>query len=115
MSLRASGWVPREIVTRHVDSTRWNTVALREGDIVVATWGKTGTTLTQQIISQLISGGAEGTSGLAASPWVDSRVSGAVDQMAAMLEAQTDRRFMKTHLPYDAVPFRPAVSSIRSV
>ena len=107
----ATGWRPRVIQSRMYDSTRWNSVKLRDDDIIVATWGKTGTTLTQQIVFQLISRGAEGV-GHNASPWVDSRAAGPVREMAAMLDAQTHRRFMKTHLPVDAVPFRPTINYI---
>jgi hypothetical protein len=47
----------RDVQTRLVDSTRWDHVKLRDDDIVIASWGKTGTTLTQQIVSQLVLGG----------------------------------------------------------
>ncbi|MEO8812059.1 MAG: sulfotransferase domain-containing protein [Caulobacteraceae bacterium] len=99
---------PREIQTRMFDSARWRQVALRDDDIVVATWAKSGTTLTQQIVSQLLSGGEE-RSALDASPWVDVRFMAPLPVVAAMLEAQTHRRFMKTHLPFYAVPFSPKV------
>jgi hypothetical protein len=37
-----------------MDSRRWNDFRFRDGDIVIGTWAKSGTTWTQQIISQLI-------------------------------------------------------------
>ena len=43
----------RTIQSRMFDSTRWDHVKPREDDIIVATWAKSGTTLTQQIVSQL--------------------------------------------------------------
>jgi aryl sulfotransferase len=97
------------IDTRSVDTSRWDQVTLREGDIIVATWAKTGTTLTQQMVWQLITGGAEGVASVTVSPWVDNRWAGPAAAMGAMLEAQTGRRVMKTHAPFESVPFSPSV------
>ena len=102
----------REIQTRMFDSARWNQVKLRDDDIVVATWAKSGTTLTQQMVAQLISGGDDEVASLGSSPWVDVRFMMPLAEMAAMLEAQTHRRFMKTHLSFDAVPFSPNVKYV---
>lgn len=44
----------REIQTRVCDSTRWNGFPFRDDDVIVATYAKTGTTWTQQIVGQLI-------------------------------------------------------------
>ena len=112
MTQTADAVAPREIQTRMFESTRWNSVKLRDDDIIVATWAKSGTTLTQQMIGQLITGGAEGVGAAEASPWVDVRFMMPLPMMAAMLEAQTHRRFMKTHLPFDAVPYSPSVKYV---
>jgi aryl sulfotransferase len=101
----------RELVSAFFDSTRWNELALREDDIVIATWGKTGTTWTQQIISQLVLGPDAGFVGDGASPWVDMRVV-PFEPMLAQIEAQTHRRFLKTHLPLDALVFSPKAKYI---
>jgi aryl sulfotransferase len=58
----------------HFDSTVWNDFDFRNDDIVIATYAKSGTTWTQQIVSQLIFGGAEGLSVAEMSPWLDLRV-----------------------------------------
>jgi len=101
---------PREAVeTRMFSNTRWDHVKLRPDDIIVATWAKSGTTLTQQMIRQLLTGGADGKDAALASPWVDARFQAPLPAMAQMLEAQTHRRFLKTHLPFAAVPFSPSV------
>jgi aryl sulfotransferase len=97
----------REVRTRIMDSTRWNEIRLRAGDIVVASWGKTGTTLTVQMVGQLVSGGAAGV-GLKA-PWVEALPFAPKDRMLAFIESLPDPRLLKTHLPFDALVFSPGV------
>ena len=96
----------REIHNHHMDSTIWNRFAFRDGDVVVATYGKSGTTWTQQIVSQILFGGATDIVVPEMSPWLDLRVPPAEQKLAA-LEAQTHRRFVKTHLPVDALVYSP--------
>ena len=96
----------RELHNHHFDSTVWNDFKFRDGDIVIATYGKSGTTWVQQIVSQLIFNGAEGVPVAEISPWVDLRVP-PKDLKLPALEAQTHRRFLKTHLPVDALLFSP--------
>jgi aryl sulfotransferase len=88
----------------HMDSRRWNGFKYRDDDIVIGTWAKTGTTWMQQVISQLIFDGAENVPIMDLSPWVDLRAI-PYDEMIAGLEAQTHRRFLKTHLPVEALVF----------
>jgi aryl sulfotransferase len=93
-----------------VDSARWNDFKFRDGDIIIATWGKSGTTWTQQIVSQLVFNGEEGIDVSMLSPWVDLRT---VPQEAVdALEFQTHRRFVKTHLPVDALVISPKAKYI---
>ena len=92
----------RELHNILMDSTRWDRFKFRDGDIVIATWAKSGTTWTQQIVSQLIFEGAEKLATLDISPWVDMRTI-PFGEMIANLDAQTHRRFLKTHLPADAL------------
>ena len=96
----------REIVNFVLDSTRWNGFPFRDDDIVIATWAKSGTTLTQQIVGQLVFEGADDVYGQALSPWPDFRLVPAADVLA-MAAAQSHRRFLKTHLPVDALVFSP--------
>ncbi|HVJ33160.1 MAG TPA: sulfotransferase domain-containing protein [Terriglobia bacterium] len=96
----------RDIHNHHFDSTVWNDLKFRDDDIVIATYGKSGTTWTQQIVGQLIFNGAEDVPVPEMSPWIDLRVPAKEVKLAA-LEAQTHRRFMKTHLPVDALVFSP--------
>ena len=99
----------RQVELRMFDSARWNEVPLRPDDIIISTWAKSGTTLTQQMVGQLITGGADDVSANTASPWVDVRFMMPLAVMQAILAAQTHRRFMKTHLPFDAVPYGPTL------
>jgi aryl sulfotransferase len=96
----------REMHNHHFDSTIWNDFAFRDDDIVVATYAKSGTTWTQQIIGQLLFGGDPDVNVAELSPWLDLRVPGKAEKLAAV-EAQTHRRFLKTHLPVDALVFSP--------
>lgn len=97
----------REVRTRIVDSTRWNELRLRPGDIVVASWGKSGTTLTVQMVSQLLSSGAAGV-GVRA-PWVEALPFAPKAKMLAAIESLPDPRLLKTHLPFDALVFADEV------
>jgi aryl sulfotransferase len=101
----------REIHNNHMDSTIWKDFPFRDDDIVIATWAKSGTTWMQQIVSQLIFNGEEGLNVSEMSPWLDFRLPPAPVKLEA-LEAQTHRRFIKTHLPVDALVFNPAVKYI---
>jgi aryl sulfotransferase len=96
----------REIHNHHFDSTIWNDFDFRDDDIVIATYAKSGTTWMQQIVSQLLFNGAEGLEVAEMSPWLDLRVPPKDIKLPAVA-AQTHRRFVKTHLPVDALVFSP--------
>jgi aryl sulfotransferase len=94
----------REFHNHHFDSTIWNDFEFRDDDIIIATYAKAGTTWMQQIMSQLLFDGAEGLETAEMSPWMDLRVPPKEVKLEAV-EAQTHRRFLKTHLPVDALVF----------
>ena len=96
----------REFHNHHFDSTVWNDFEFRDDDIIIATYAKSGTTWLQQIVSQLVFNGKEGLSVAEMSPWLDLRVP-PKDIKLPELEKQTHRRFIKTHLPVDALVFSP--------
>lgn len=93
----------REIRKYVVDSRLWNDFEFRDNDIVISTWAKSGTTLTQQIVAQLVFDGAD-VYGPNLSPWIDLFVAGDERAVAA---AQTHRRFLKTHIPIDTIVYSP--------
>ena len=94
----------REFHNHHFDSTIWNDLKFRDDDIVIATYAKSGTTWMQQILAQLIFEGAEDLETAEMSPWMDLRVP-PKEVKLPMVEAQEHRRFLKTHLPVDALVF----------
>jgi aryl sulfotransferase len=96
----------REMHSHHFDSTIWNDLKFRDDDIVVATYAKAGTTWMQQIIGQMLFGGDPELRVADMSPWVDLRVPPKEVKLPE-IEAQTHRRFLKTHLPVDALVFSP--------
>ena len=101
----------RELRTQLYDSTPWNSFRFRDDDVIICTWAKSGTTWTQQIVSQLIFNGAEGLEVAEMSPWLDLRVPPAEVKLA-VLESQVHRRFIKTHLPVDALTYSPKAKYI---
>jgi aryl sulfotransferase len=96
----------RELHNHHFDSTIWNDFAFRDDDIFIATYAKSGTTWTQQIVAQLLHGGDPTLAVAELSPWLDLRVP-PKEVKLPMVEAQTGRRMIKTHLPVDALVFSP--------
>jgi aryl sulfotransferase len=96
----------RELHNHHFDSTIWNDFRFRDDDIVIGTYAKSGTTWMQQIVAQLLFGGDPSLEVATMSPWLDLRVPPKEVKLPEV-EAQTHRRFLKTHLPVDALRFSP--------
>ena len=96
----------REIHNHHFDSTIWNDFQFRDDDIIIATYAKSGTTWMQQIVAQMLFGGDPTLAVAEMSPWVDLRVP-PKEVKLPQIEAQTNRRILKTHLPVDALVFSP--------
>jgi len=96
----------RELHNHHFDSTIWNDLAFRPDDIVIATYAKSGTTWMQQIVGQLLFGPDPELAVAEMSPWLDLRVPPKAEKLP-IVEGQRHRRFLKTHLPVDALVFSP--------
>ena len=94
----------REFQNHHFDSTIWNDFEFRDDDIIIATYAKSGTTWMQQIIAQLLFDGEEGLEVAEMSVWMDLRVPPKEVKLPIVNE-QSHRRFLKTHLPVDALVF----------
>ncbi|HET6938433.1 MAG TPA: sulfotransferase domain-containing protein [Nocardioides sp.] len=94
------------------DSDRWQRFPFRDGDVVVSTRSKSGTTWVQQICLLLV----HGTPGLPApladlSPWVDW-LTIPEDELFAQLDTQPGRRVVKTHTPLDGVVIDPRATYV---
>ena len=96
----------RELQNHHFDSTIWNDFRFRPDDVVIGTYAKSGTTWMQQIVGQLLLGPDPELAVAELSPWLDLRVPPKVEKLP-LVEAQRHRRFLKTHLPVDALVFSP--------
>ena len=89
------------------DSARWLGFGFRDGDIVISTRSKTGTTWVQMICALLIFGQPELPAPLGQlSPWLDHLITPR-EEVYARLAAQRHRRFIKTHTPLDGIPLDP--------
>jgi aryl sulfotransferase len=94
------------------DSSRWDGFPFRDGDIVISTRARTGTTWVQMICALLIfqTPRLEAPVGWY-SPWLD-RLTRPKEDIIARLEAQQHRRFIKTHTPLDGIPADPRATYI---
>jgi aryl sulfotransferase len=87
------------------DSVRWDGFAFRDGDVVISTPPKCGTTWMQRLVSLLVFDGPDLPAPIAkVSPWLDMQLA-PLEDVTALLDAQTHRRFIKTHTPLDGLPY----------
>jgi aryl sulfotransferase len=104
----------REYRTSIMDSHRWDSFVPRADDVVVATYPKCGTTWTQRIVDLLIFQNPEPRPVVLNAPWLDATIFGSIEDNLALLSAQSHRRFIKTHLPFDSVPLFDSVKYIHT-
>ena len=99
--------VTRTYQNHHLDSTRWNVIAPRDDDIIITTSYKSGTTWAQQIVMGLLLPNLDSMPDpREISAWPDARFMGTTpEQLAEFANGQTTRRFMKSHLPLDGLPY----------
>ncbi len=94
------------------DNARWEEFAFRPSDIVISTPPKCGTTWTQMLCALLVFDGPDFPSPLSAlSRWLDQTLY-PLREVVATYEAQTHRRFIKTHTPLDGLPWRDDVTYV---
>ncbi|RKZ92153.1 MAG: sulfotransferase domain-containing protein [Candidatus Parabeggiatoa sp. nov. 1] len=101
------------IYNNHVlNSSAWDHYKPRVGDVIIVTALKAGTTWMQGIVGNLIFQNPPMPAPVwKLSLWLDRRLS-SVEETLQLLEAQTHRRFIKTHLPMNALPYFPEVQYI---
>jgi aryl sulfotransferase len=94
------------------DSARWDGFVFRDGDIVIATPPKCGTTWMQNLCALLVLQDPEFTTPISdMSPWLDM-LTRPKDEVFALLDALPHRRFIKTHTPLDGLPDDPRATYI---
>ena len=94
------------------DSARWLGFPFRQGDIVISTRSKCGTTWVQMICALLVFQTADLPAPLGQlSPWLDWLVAPR-DEVYGQLSAQEHRRFVKTHTPLDGIVLDPRATYI---
>ena len=95
----------REYRTAIFDNRRWQRFKPRPDDIFVCTPAKCGTTWTQTIVASLLYPNGDAPASVhTLSPWIEMRLM-PEDAMHEGLEAQTQRRFMKSHTAADGIPW----------
>jgi hypothetical protein len=98
------GTAPIRYVSPDEDSARWEHFRFRDGDIVISTRSKSGTTWMQMICALLVFGSPDLPAPLPVlSPWLDHAIE-PVEDVVRRLDAQQHRRFVKTHTPLDGIP-----------
>lgn len=91
-----------------VDNSRWERFPDRPDDVIISTPPKCGTTWIQNIVGMLLLDRIEfGQPLTSVSPWLDIQTT-SDQQVFELLEAQKHRRFVKTHIPLDGLPWREA-------
>jgi hypothetical protein len=94
------------------DSTRWDGFRARPGDVVVCTPVKSGTTWTQMLCALLVHQSPVLPQPLnRLSRWLE-RLRDPLDEVLAVYEAQPHPRIVKTHTPFDGLPYFPEASYV---
>jgi aryl sulfotransferase len=101
-----------EVRTAVLDSRRWARFEARADDIIIATFPKSGTTWMQRIIDLLVFLSPEVRPVGNISPWLDCTFFSSLDEDLDRLRAQTHRRYIKSHLPFGALPLWDGVKYI---
>ncbi len=96
---------PRRIYQNFaIDNTKWQYVSLRDDDILICTPMKSGTTWMQMIVALLVFQRIPLPAPLdSLSPWVERRAM-EPEVLSALIQPQTHRRFLKSHMPFDGLP-----------
>ncbi len=93
------------------DSDRWHNFRMRDDDVVITTPSKSGTTWMQTIVGMLLRQTTDLPPISTISPWIDMQIR-TEEELFRVLDAQTARRFVKTHTPFDGLPYNPNVTYI---
>jgi aryl sulfotransferase len=95
----------REYLSPASDSRRWRDFSFRAGDVVISSPPKCGTTWTQMLVALLVFDGPDFPGPLSVvSPWLDNELT-SLAVVTGRLAGQQHRRFIKTHVPLDGLPW----------
>ncbi len=95
-----------------MDSTRWDHFKPRADDIVITTSYKAGTTWMQGICAALVFQAPKPPVPQdQLTPWLDANFA-PIEVVIDQLEALTNRRYIKTHLPLDGIRFFETIKYI---
>lgn len=100
-----------EFQNHTLDSTIWNDFIYRDDDIIIASWARAGTTWVQQIVKQLIFGGNPDLDTSALSFFLELLMLSKEEKLD-IINNQSHRRFIKTHLSSDTLVFSPKAKYI---
>jgi hypothetical protein len=97
----------REYIGPVTDTRIWDGFETRPGDVILSTPPKCGTTWSQAIIMMLIHGKADtGRMVWNDSMWLDCGLADQTER-ARRFGTQTHRRCIKSHSPFDSLPYDP--------
>jgi len=102
----------REYRTWIFDSRRWQHYRPRADDILIASYPKCGMTWMQRIVGLLVFQTSRPMPIMQISAWIDRRFPQPIEAAIAQIEAQEHRRFLKSHIPLDGMPFYDQVKYI---
>jgi aryl sulfotransferase len=112
LAITERGRAAAEAALTGFKAARWRDLELRQGDIVVSSWPKTGTTWVQMMCALLIFQTTDLPAPLSElSPWPDLSTVRR-DAVYAQLAAQRHRRIIKTHLSLSDIPIDSRVTYI---
>ena len=91
-----------------LESDRWDAYRPRDGDVIVVSSYKSGTTWVQTIALRLVAPELDDPAVTEVSPWLESPTA-PLGAVVEALDRQNHRRVVKTHLPLDGLPHFPHV------
>lgn len=100
----------RDLSLSWMDTTAWRQLRLRNDDIIIGTFPRSGTTWMQQIVSQLLAPRTYDLDIWRRSLWMEQKAPNEKKLKAA--DQLTGRRFFKSHAPFDVLPYAASVRYI---
>ena len=103
----------REYLNDTLNSKNWDSVNFRDDDMVVCTSLKSGTTWMLRILSLLVHQNTTVNNEVMKTPWPDYRLLASIEEEVKNMDAIPHRRFIKSHIPLDGLPYNENVKYIQ--